>query len=267
MKKKELFDRLWADYSAQNPSAKAIHNLFRNEGENFLNDHIAFRTFDDPRINIDVLSQKFIEAGYEEAGNYRFEEKKLFAKHYEIKSEPDAPKIFISQLITSEFSDFLRQKITEKLNEIPDHLYGSGDLIFAGVPWTKPSYEVYRKLMDESEYAAWLYVHGFRANHFTVFSNSMKKYERLEDLNDLLKKNGFVMNSSGGEIKGTPEQLLQQSSIMADIVKIEFKEGVFEVPACYYEFARRYPDKSGKLYNGFIAASADKIFESTNYRK
>jgi len=75
------------------------------------------------------------------------------------------------------------------------------------------------------------------------------------------------MNTSGGEIKGTPEQLLRQSSTLADKVAISFKEGSYEIPACYYEFAQRYKDKSGKLYSGFIAKSADKIFESTDYRK
>jgi hypothetical protein len=43
-----------------------------------------------------------------------------------------------------------------------------------------------------------------------------------------------------------------------------FEEGSFEVPGCYYEFARRYAMPSGQLYQGFIAKSADKIFESTN---
>jgi hypothetical protein len=81
----------------------------------------------------------------------------------------------------------------------------------------------------------------------------------------LLKKNGYLLNSSGGEVKGTPEELLQQSSTMADIVKIKFIEGVFEVPSCYYEFAQRFPDSNGNLYSGFIAKSADKIFESTNF--
>lgn len=62
--------------------------------------------------------------------------------------------------------------------------------------------------------------------------------------------------------------LLQQSSTMADIVSIKFHEGLFGVPSCYYEFAQRYPDSNGQLYSGFIAKSADKIFESTNfYRK
>jgi hypothetical protein len=55
---------------------------------------------------------------------------------------------------------------------------------------------------------------------------------------------------------------------MADIVKVKFLDGQFEVPACYYEFAQRFPDSSGHFYSGFIAKSADKIFESTNlYRK
>jgi len=42
---------------------------------------------------------------------------------------------------------------------------------------------------------------------------------------------------------------------------------VHEIPSCYYEFARRYEDKNGELYGGFIAKSADKIFESTDFYK
>jgi hypothetical protein len=83
----------------------------------------------------------------------------------------------------------------------------------------------------------------------------------------LLKNNGFLINDSGGEIKGTPAELLEQSSIKSGIIPVEFTEGTFEIPGCYYEFARRYPDESGQLYSGFIAKSADKIFESTNYYK
>ena len=52
---------------------------------------------------------------------------------------------------------------------------------------------------------------------------------------------------------------------MAGILPVKFKEGTFEIPSCYYEFARRYPDHDGNLYSGFIAKSADKIFESTDF--
>jgi hypothetical protein len=76
-----------------------------------------------------------------------------------------------------------------------------------------------------------------------------------------------MMNDSGGEIKGTPDQLLEQSSIKSGKVSTLFTEGTYDVPGCYYEFARRYNDKDGNLFSGFIAKSADKIFESTNFYK
>ena len=44
---------------------------------------------------------------------------------------------------------------------------------------------------------------------------------------------------------------------------VDFTEGMEEIPSCYYEFALRYP-KDGELFQGFVAASADKIFESTH---
>ena len=141
------------------------------------------------------------------------------------------------------------------------------NLLFSGSLFSQLSIDVYNKLREESEYAAWFYVFGLRANHFTVSINSFKNYDNIFKVNELLKENGFTLNSSGGEVKGTPSDLLQQSSTMADVVKVKFKEGVFEVPCCYYEFAQRYPDSNGQIYSGFIVKSADKIFESTNYYK
>nr|WP_293271384.1 hypothetical protein [Nannocystis sp.] len=45
---------------------------------------------------------------------------------------------------------------------------------------------------------------------------------------------------------------------------MEFSDGVYAVPGCYYEFARRYPGPDGALFDGFIEGSADRIFESTD---
>jgi hypothetical protein len=45
----------------------------------------------------------------------------------------------------------------------------------------------------------------------------------------------------------------------------EFAEGAFGIPSCYYEFAQRFPMPDGKLFNGFVTRSANKIFESTDY--
>ncbi|HOI31758.1 MAG: DUF1338 domain-containing protein [Bacteroidales bacterium] len=257
----QIFDRLWAVYTHQNPSVQKVYDLFVSEGETIENDHIAFRTFDDPRINIDVLSRVFLEAGYKFMGDYHFESKHLYAKHFEMEGQP---RVFISQLITADFSPFLQETVKKLVDQIPASLLKSDELIYSGTSWVTPSYEIYEKLREESEYAAWLYVNGFCANHFTVSVNGLKKYDSMEKVNQLLKDNGFRINDSGGEIKGNPAELLEQSSIRAEMIEVNFTEGIKEIPGCYYEFARRYPDQNGKLYSGFIAKSADKIFESTD---
>ncbi len=262
-----VFDELWKIYTTQNPQVQQIYNHFVKEGETVVNDHIAFRTFDDPRIDITILAQPFLKEGYVEKGYYVFEEKKLIASHYEVEDNPEAPRVFISQLETSKFSPFLQQTVKNWVDQIPEEDLKSHDLIFKGNPWNKPSFEVYNKLREESEYAAWVYVFGFCANHFTVSVNYLKKFPEVADVNAFLKSKGYLINDSGGEVKGTPSELLEQSSTMAGIIEIEFVEGKFTIPSTYYEFAKRYPDEKGKLYSGFIAKSADKIFESTHYYK
>jgi hypothetical protein len=264
MELEDIFNRLWSDYSGQNPSVNRIFNLLKDEGEDVVNDHIAFRTLDLGSINIDVLAVPFLERGYVPAGEYFFREKHLYARHFELPGDNTAPRIFISQLILKECSSFLANMFTNALNEIPSERLQPESLIFAGQIFSPLSWDIYEKLRKESEYAAWFYVFGFRANHFTVSVNALRKHNTIIKINELLKSHGFVLNSSGGEVKGTPDELLQQSSTMADLVKVKFAEGEFEIPSCYYEFAQRYPDANGNIYSGFIAKSADKIFESTN---
>ena len=266
MELQKIYDVLWMNYTEQNPSVKKVYDLFINEGEEVKNDHIAFRTFNNQKVNIDVLARVFIECGYELKGTYQFEAKKLNAKHYEHKTIKEAPRVFISELRVEEFSDFIQETVSEIIKSIPKEVLSSEEIIFSGNTWGKPSYDTYQKLREESEYAAWLYVFGYCANHFTVSVNALKKLNTVEKVNNFLKKNGFRINDSGGEIKGTPEQLLEQSSILSEMINVDFEEGSLDIPGCYYEFARRYPDSKGKLYSGFIAKSADKIFESTDYQ-
>jgi len=268
MNLENILNRLWTDYSDQNPSAGKIFKLFTDEGETVVNDHIAFRTLDNPMINIDVIARQFINNGYVPKGDYQFKDKHLFARHFELPSDITKPRVFISQLILSECSEYIQKIFSESLEKVDHNKFASDELLFMGTILNPLSYEIYNRLREESEYAAWFYIFGFRANHFTVGINTLTKYNNIYKVNELLKKNGFLLNSSGGEVKGTPEDLLQQSSTMADIVKVKFIEGEYEVPSCYYEFAQRFPDSSGKLYSGFVAKSADKIFESTHfYRK
>jgi hypothetical protein len=263
----KIFNRLWVDYTHQNPTTQKVYDLFTAEGETVVNDHIAFRTFSHPDIGVDKLSQVFLKNGYEYMGDYHFETKKLYAKHFEHSTDREAPRVFISELLTQEFSPFLQQTVNDWITAIPQSFRNSDELINAGNVSGIPSFEVYEKLRTESEYAAWLYVNGFCANHFTVSVNRLKKLDSIQKVNAFLKSHGFMLNDAGGEIQGTPDELLEQSSIRAGMVNFNFSGGQHEIPGCYYEFAKRYPDSDGKLYSGFIAKSADKIFESTNFYK
>ena len=262
----EIFDNLWNEYTDRTPSAQKIKELFSNKGNEIYNDHVAFRTFDDVRVNIEVLAKPFIAAGYVECGEYTFEAKKLYAKHFEHATDKNAPRVFISQLKTTEFSFELQAVVKNMIDAIPQEALTSGELVFKGRLWEQPSFDVYERLQTETEYAAWLYVNGFRSNHFTVDVNKLDTFDSLQEVNEFLKNNGFKMNTSGGEIKGTPAQLLEQSSVLADKIPIAFKEVTKEITSCYYEFSFRHAMENGELYSGFIAGSADKIFESTDMK-
>ncbi len=257
-----LLDKMWKDYVEINPLAQKVYDLLAKDDEQILNDHIALRTFNHPRLSIDVLAKPFLESGYKYIGDYHFTEKKLYAKHFEHADEK-MPKIFISELLLEQFSPELNKIINRLVNEIPAGKENEFDFVSAGRPW-KVSTKDYQDLLKESDYAAWVAAFGYRPNHFTVFINALKKFSDIKNLNEYLKSNGFKLNSSGGEIKGSKDVCLEQSSTLANNIEVSFSDGNLTIPACYYEFAKRYPMQNGKLYQGFVAASADKIFESTN---
>lgn len=258
----QLLDKMWKDYVATNSDAQKIHDLFVSRGDKVVNDHIALRTFDHPKVNIDVIAKPILNSGYVEKGTYDFEEKKLFAKHFE-HSDPSMPKIFISQLLVSEFDKELSEIVNKLVAQIADETVARFDFMSMGRPW-KCTTQDYISLKKHSEYAAWVAAFGYRPNHFTVLINALASVESIEDLNNVVKSNGYALNCSGGEVKGSREVCLEQSSTLASNVELNFTDGKLTVPSTYYEFAKRYAQADGNLYQGFVAKSADKIFESTN---
>jgi hypothetical protein len=81
----------------------------------------------------------------------------------------------------------------------------------------------------------------------------------------LLLDNGFRLNSVNGLVKGSSLIGLQQSSTLANKVDVIFTDFTVKIPSCFYEFALRHKANSG-LFEGFVADSADKIFESTDVK-
>lgn len=107
----------------------------------------------------------------------------------------------------------------------------------------------------------------------------MHRLEGLEGgigaVNERLKAAGLKLSQEGGEVKVSPDGLLLQSSTVADAVPFTFADGqTVLVPGSYIEFAERLvlpeysnlaPEEIEERHrrDGFEAASADKIFEST----
>lgn len=260
-----LFQALWDNYLEVTPSAVKVHELLGSTQQNdVINDHIALRTFNHEKIGLEKLAAHFLAVGYKECGEYHFEAKKLYAKHYE-HTDPTKPKVFISELLVEKCSQALQSVINTMVDEIDEAAITADNFLYSGTHW-QVSHDTYQALLAESEYAAWMAAWGYRANHFTVSINYLSNFTTITEVNQNLKDAGFELNSAGGEVKGSPEVLLEQSSTLADHHSVLFSDGEFKIPSCFYEFALRYAKPDGELYTGFVAASADKIFESTNAR-
>lgn len=259
----EFFDNLWNDYLSVTPQAGRIHQLFINDGNTIVNDHVAFRTFNISPINLTELDHQLARLGYRPYESYRFKEKKLNAWSY-LAGEEGQPRIFLSELRVEELSLKAQAIINRCCKQIDPALCQSPSVFSAGRLWETPTWDDYQSLLAESEYAAWVLAMGLRPNHFTISVNHLKE----PYIGYVLSKLGeadIPLNQSGGVIKGGRKDLLEQCSTLADKMVFEFADGErHTIKTCYYEFAKRYQEADGRLFEGFVSASADKIFESTD---
>jgi hypothetical protein len=253
---------LWQHYVSIAPSAGKVRALLEARGDTWANDHIAFRTYDRAPINLEALEPHLLGFGYQRYAPYAFEDKKIRAYGY-LHPEKRWPRIFLSELETEKLSPATRQTIDSLVAQVEPQRVKDPGVLNGGPLWAPVSRETYLALLAESEYAGWVAVNGLCANHFTVSVNGLSTFSTLEDLLELLQSEGFEMNTAGGLIKGSPDVLLEQGSTVADrrIVRLAGGEET-EITTCYVEFARRYQD-----FDGFVPASADKIFESTDVRR
>ena len=265
-----FFSKLWQQYIKAAPEAAEIHSLLSRPDRPVINDHVAFRTFNLKPVNIESLQPFLAELGCVPLDDYVFEEKKLLAKSFIREGASQtlsdySPLIFLSELEVEKLSSLSQEIICNLVNQLDKSKLTGPEFFYSGLVWPTPTFENYKRLVKDSEYAAWLSVMGMRANHFTILVNALEEYEQMADLLSFLETEGYIFNEAGGKIKGSPDVLLEQCSTMADTQVFKFSDGhTKKIPTCFYEFALRYHDSKDNLYQGFVAANADKIFESTH---
>ncbi len=260
-----FLDRLWRDYVAITPLAARVRALLDARGETVRNDHVALRTYGVPGLGLEALARPFERRGWEPRDRYRFDDKHLVARYWQ-HPDPTRPKVFISELVVDELPTAARAAIAALVAQLPAGFAERDDLPTAGRPW-QVDHATYLALLADSEYAAWVAAFGHRVNHFTVDVGRLTTITSVQQMNAVLREAGFTLNEAGGAVKGTPADLLEQSSTRAEEVDVEFADGTHRVPSCYYEFARRYRGPDGALFQGFVPTSADRLFESTDVRR
>ena len=101
---------------------------------------MAFRTYNLPKLGLEKLAAHFRALGYEEKGSM-CSRPKLYAKHFE-HADPDAPKVFISELKVEELSAGTQAIIHKLVDQVPDHLTDTPAFLcrrpLAGLPCRLP---------------------------------------------------------------------------------------------------------------------------------
>lgn len=284
----QILDALFAIYAERVPDVRKITAAMVRKGmvasqSEIINDHIAFRTMGVPNLGIASFEKIFLTHGYQRMEFYHFEAKKLDA-YWFAPPTSDLPRVFISELKVDQLSEQTQKIIrsyTDTVTADPvDHLNvndATAVATYFQTPlWELPSLEDYELLLAESEYAAWVIYNRYYLNHYTISVHDLPKpYNQLESFNSFLKEIGIQLNTSGGEIKTSGDQLLRQTSSVANTVHASFANQESKVIAgSYVEFAERSPLpefadlpaaelRREHRREGFETANADRIFEST----
>jgi len=283
-----VLDGLMRRYSERVPDVKTIIDAMVSHGivessDAIENDHIAFRTMGVPQLGVKSFEKIFLHYGYEKRDHYFFEGKKLDAWWYSPQRDTD-PRIFVSELRVGDLSKESQRIIHSYTDEVTSDPADSLNLNngvevddFLHKPlWRTPSAADYQALLKESEYAAWVIYNRYYLNHFTISVHNLPEgYNSVAQFNTFLEGIGIKLNTSGGKIKESPDGGLIQSATVAEMIDAEFADGeTLRISGSYVEFAERriLPEfqnlPAGQITrkhrrDGFEAANADKIFEST----
>ncbi len=284
----QILDALFSVYAERVTDVNKITRAMVEKGivnsqDDIINDHIAFRTMGVENLGIASFEKIFLAHNYKRMEFYHFKSKKLDAYWYAPPTE-DLPRIFISELkvdFLSEKTQSIIKKYTNSVTSDPvdriDLNNSSAVADFFKTPlWKLPNVEDYKILLAESEYAAWVIYNRYYLNHYTISVHDLpKSFNTLENFNEFLKSIGIKLNTSGGEIKTSLDELLSQSSSVANQISAVFSEGNTQnIAGSYVEFAERkilpeFLNLSKELIKrkhrreGFETGNADKIFEST----
>lgn len=282
----ELLDRLWDRYRGRVRHARAYEELLERRGGRFRNDHVAFRAvaWQRPAAGGFCVSRLFEALGYRAAGAYEFPDKKLASVHLE-HGNPAFPKLFVSELKLWELSPAAQRAAgaslavhrplisLETVSGLCEpvspgarkRLVGRAFAELSQRPWPAPQRRDVLRLNAESQFGAWVLLHGYEVNHFTasVDAQECPTLAGIDRTAAALREAGVPMKR---EIEGAPGSPLRQTATEAVSLEAEAREGRKRValswPYAYFELAER-PLIEGRRFEGFLGGQAANLFDMT----
>jgi hypothetical protein len=282
-----VFDALWERYRERVSYARAYQELVAAAGGAFENDHVAFRTYaaQKPWLGLAAVSRPFEALGWRAAGTYDFPDKKLSSVHL-APPRPGLPKVFVSELRLWELSPAARRVALDSAEKAKAVLSDGDlcDLLHAAAlpaprakalagrlvahfsrPWPAPAKADVELMERESQFGAWVLLHGHSVNHFTsaVHAHGVPALDDIEKTVAALKAAGVPMKPA---IEGARGSRLRQSSTEAvslpTPMRVGRKEALFPWTYAYFELAER-PLVDGRRFEGFLGGQATNLFEMT----
>jgi hypothetical protein len=290
----QVFDALWSTYRKRVAYVQTYEQVVAQAGATFHNDHLAFRTLasQTPLAGITSIARVFEALDYRAAGTYFFDDKHLSAIHFQ-HPHPHFPKLFISELQTWRLGPAAREVIE---NAVRKHRPGiemetlarlagieketeadRGALLhevvsqFEDLPWPLVERTAVEAVNQESQYAAWVLVHGYNVNHFTSLINShgVGALDDIEKTSAALSKAGVPMKK---EIEGERGSKLRQTATEAVTIDVDVAD--HSTPQkmpwtyAYFELAQRDPiidpvTGASQRFEGFLGPQATNLFEMT----
>ncbi len=292
-----IFDTLWDRYRERVSYVGKYEEVIAAHHAKFVNDHIAFRTIasQSPQAGIASVSRVFEALGYRAAGSYQFPDKHLNAIHFQ-PPNPQFPKLFVSELKTWELSDETQAAIANvvqshrsaislavlaklyDMEEVPEEehaaLLQTVVAHFHDLPWSLVDKSALEAVNKESQYAAWVLVHGYNVNHFTAQINSqgVTALDDIEKVIAALTKAGVPMKT---EIEGERGSKLRQTATEAVTIEVNVLDNgqptTMPWTYAYFELAQRDPvldpvTNKYTRFEGFLGAQATNLFEMTRVK-
>lgn len=243
---------LWKSLVNRCPQLAVTHTRFTrcSEYELISCDHIGLRTVSHPLVDISALKKLFGQLGYKSAQQYTDADNGqrsivLVPNSTNAASNSDLPRLCIEELCLDRLCASNQQILSKRVEDLCGDTPLSWDFFSPNHQNTVDlDSSVFCQLLEESSYAAWLYVNGLSATHFSFLVQSSQKLTHGSSDETTDEASGYLQNQLGSCIFQGSSPTRHYVGLEGNRLQVNFLDSHSTmVPLCYYglTFLRNNP--------------------------